>query len=281
MDYFSGLSGQSLTFALMMSICGVAILLMLVGFFFVFRKWSRGSLEYGVEPKEGQSIAVFFKAFLKQLKDKNGPHHGQPLWKTIVLDILLQRRVYNADKLRWVMHLLIFYGWMGLFSLSGLMFSFELAHMIGIEFDIESVRGFLQMPNQFLGYMLLTGVLIAIFRRLFIKNVRETTNTYDSVLLMTLFVVILTGFFAHAGRYIDLSMINTHAEAIYLNSGLYLDYNLWTFGGLDVFKTYVQEMALTHSILAIFIGFAYIPYSKYIHAVATPLSLIVNKGGEH
>ncbi|NLI62880.1 MAG: disulfide reductase [Methanosarcinaceae archaeon] len=283
MDYFSGLSGQSLSFALMMSICGVAILFMLIGFYCVFKKWSRGSVKYGVEPEENQSILTFFKVFINQYKSSS-VHHGQPLWKTLIFDVLLQRRVYKADKLRWIMHLMIFYGWMGLFSLSGLMFAFEAVYLTGlVDFNIEEVRGFLQFPNQILGYILLIGVLIAIFRRLFIKKVRDSTNSYDSILLMTLFVVVATGFIAHAGRYIDLSLITTQWEnTLLISTNLYkFDVVLWTLGGLDFFKTYVQEFALMHSVIAIFIGFAYIPFSKYLHAVATPLSLIVNKGGEN
>ena len=180
------------------------------------------------------------------------------------------------------MHICIFYGWMGLFSLSLLMFLVELTHMYFehfkpyLLFDIDLFRESLQLPNQILGYILLLGVLIALFRRIFLKSIRKESNSYDWILITTLLLVIITGFMAHTGRYI--------VPGISTFSGIeliFLDYKIWTFGGMIQFLTYVKEIALFHSFLALFVGFAYIPFSKYVHVIATPLSLIINKGGEN
>jgi len=281
MDYFSGLAGYSITFIVMMTVSFLAITLLLVGLYFNVRKWGQGSLEWGVDPTEGGngfigSIVVFCKAYWKQLQ-AHSVHHGQHILETLVFDVILQRRTARASPLRWFMHILIFIGWMGLFALSGLMFSVEMIHMLGIPFiEPELFREYLQLPNQLLGYTLLFGVLIAIARRLFIPKVRENTNSYDSILLVTLTVVIVTGFFAHAGRYIAVGITDFTGYDF-----IYLDYIFWTLGGLTPFLTYVQEIALTHSVLALFVGFAFIPYSKYLHMITTPLTMIVNKGGEH
>jgi Nitrate reductase gamma subunit len=282
MDYFSGIAGIPITFIVMMTVSMSAILLLVVGIYFNLRKWSQGSLEWSKDPEEGKkgNILVFFKSYWKQLR-AHSVHHGQNILITLVFDVGLQRRTARADPLRWFMHMLIFIGWMGLFSLSGLMFAVEMIYLItgnfGIHFiDAEWFREFLQFPNQILGYILFFGVLIAIARRLFIKKVRDTTNSYDSILLFTLFVVVVTGFVAHAGRYIAIGITDFTGIDF-----LFYDYLLWTLGGMTPFLTYVQEIALTHSILALFVGFAYIPYSKYIHMITTPLALIVNKGGEH
>jgi len=280
MDYFSGIAGIPITFIVMMTVSFLAIGLLLFGIYFNLRKWSYGSIEWGVDPVKGKqgNILVFLKSYWKQLR-AHSVHHGQNILVTLVFDVLLQRRTARADPLRWFMHMLIFIGWMGLFSLSGLMFSVEIIHMIGIHIDLlnpELFRQFLQFPNQILGYILLFGVLIAVVRRIFIKKVRDNTNSYDSILLLTLIIVVVTGFVAHAGRYIAIGITDFTGIDF-----LFLDYLIWTLGGMTPFLTYVQEIALTHSILALFVGFAYIPYSKYLHVITIPLSMIVNKGGEH
>ncbi|WNY28170.1 hypothetical protein MmiEs2_03520 [Methanimicrococcus stummii] len=281
MDYFSGIAGISITFIVMMTVSALAITLLVVGLYFNVRKWGQGSLAWGLEPEEGKhglvgSIIVFAKAYWKQLR-AHSVHHGQNILITLVFDVLLQRRTARADPLRWFMHMLIFIGWMGLFSLSGLMFAVEIIHLIGIHFiDPEWFREFLQLPNQLLGYMLFLGVIIAVARRLFIPKVRDNTNSYDAILLVTLVIVIVTGFVAHAGRYIAIGITDFTGYDF-----IFLDYLIWTLGGMTPFLTYVKEIALTHSILALFIGFAFIPYSKYIHMITSPLTMIVNKGGEH
>lgn len=284
MDYFSGLSGQSLTFAVMMSICFVAIGIIIIGFVFNFKKWSYGSSGYGLDPntQEQGKAKVFFNTFCKQITSSSSLHHHQSWITTLIYDVLLQRRVYRRNKIRWFMHICIFYGWMGLFALSGLMFVVELTHMYlehfkpHLLFNLDAFRELLQLPNQILGYILLIGVIIAFLRRLFIKSIRLNSNSYDWILIVTLLIVVITGFMAHAGRYIVPGVSSFSGMEL-----LFLDYKIWTFGGLMPFLTYVKEIALLHSFLALFVGFAYIPFSKYIHVLATPLSLLVNKGGEN
>lgn len=284
MDYFSGISGRSLSFSIMMSISFIAIFILIYGIIFNIKKWGNGSLGYGLDPdiKNKKNIIVFFKTYINQYMSKGSVHHQQSLLKTLFYDILLQRRIYKRSKIRWFMHICIFYGWIGLFTLSLLMFMVELIHMYlehfkpYLLFDLDLFRESLQLPNQILGYILLIGVLIALFRRLFIKSVRNDSNSYDWILIITLLIVIVTGFMAHTGRYIVPGISTFSGVEL-----IFLDYKIWTFGGMIQFLTYVKEIALFHSFFALFIGFAYIPFSKYIHVIATPLSLIVNKGGEN
>ncbi len=129
MDYFSGIAGVPITFVVMMTTSFLAILLLVLGLYFNVRKWGQGSLAWGQDPEEGKhgfigSISAFLKAYWKQLR-AHSVHHGQNILITLVFDVLLLRRTARANPLRWFMHMFIFIGWMGLFSLSGLMFSVE------------------------------------------------------------------------------------------------------------------------------------------------------------
>ncbi|MDR0767581.1 MAG: respiratory nitrate reductase subunit gamma [Methanosarcinales archaeon] len=299
MEYFSGIAGVSITFAVMMTMAVLAVTLFFVGLYFNFRKWGQGSLAWGIEPEEGKhgiigSLIVFAKAYWKQLRAYS-VHHGQNILVTIVFDVIFLRRTARADPLRWFMHMCIIIGWMGLFTLSGLMFAVEIPYLLsiyGFKFSLSSTlipialnidfikpevfREHVQLPAQLLGYLLLLGILIAIGRRLFIPKVRENTNSYDAIILITLLVIVVTGFIAHAGRYIAIGITDFTGYDF-----IFYDYLFWTLGGQAPFLTYVREIALTHSVLSLFLGIAFIPYSKYIHVITTPLSMIVNKGGEH
>jgi len=299
MEYFSGIAGVAITFNVMMATAMIAVSLLIVGFYFNFRKWGQGSLGWGLEPQEGKhgligSLIVFVTAFWKQLR-AHSVHHGQNILVTLLFDVIFLRRTARAAPFRWAMHMLIIVGWMGLFAMSCLMFAFEVPYLLGIygfSFAListvlpvattinfpgpELIRDNIQIPAQIFGYMLLAGILIAIGRRLFIPKVREATNSYDAIVLVTLLIIVVTGFLAHAGRYIAYGVTDFTGWDF-----IFYDYLLWTLGGQQVFLTYVREMAFTHSILALFLGIAFIPYSKYIHILTTPLSMIANKGGEH
>ena len=151
----------------------------------------------------------------------------------------------------------IFAGWMTLFALSGMMFAVEMTEKIGIElpFTPAEFRDLLSLPNYIFGYILLIGVLIAIVRRLFVSEVREASIMYDWTLIGIVFLVTISGFIADGIR-----------------TGI-----IWSFG-LD--PASAPPAALFHSVISLLFCIAYIPYSKYIHVIATPLAILANKGGE-
>jgi heterodisulfide reductase subunit E len=191
--------------------------------------------------------------------------HNQSVIETIVLDILFQRRILKRSPLRWFMHFTIFVGWMTLFAMSGAMFFVEMTHMIAERLEFAEVlpwfmdpvifRQLLSVPNDIFSYILLTGVIIAIFRRLFVAKVRESTIAYDSVLIIGLAVITITGFIADGIR-----------------TGRF-----WGFG---IDYQYAPPAALFHVVISLLFCIAYIPFSKYIHIIAIPLALLANKGGE-
>ncbi len=155
------------------------------------------------------------------------------------------------------MHFSIFAGWMTLFALSGMMFTVEMIEKLGIElpFTTAQFRDFLSFPNYVFGYILLLGVLIAIVRRLFITEVREASIMYDWILLAGVFIITITGFWADGIR-----------------NGL-----VW---GLGLNPMTAPPAALFHSVISLLFCIAAVPYTKYIHVIATPLAILANKGGE-
>jgi heterodisulfide reductase subunit E len=255
MEYFSGLSGEAISFSMMMIISFIAHGIFAHGMLINMKKWGFGSEGYWLDPSKG-SVVTFLKTFIAYLRAEGLVHHGQPIITTLVLDILFQRRILRRSPLRWFMHVTIFVGWMTLFVLSFTMFVFEILHLVGVEIiDPAYLRDMLAYPNTVFSYILLVGVIIAVYRRLFVTKVRESTIAYDSILLLGLVIVVVTGFVSEGIR-----------------TG-----GFWGFG---LENPIAPPAAFFHVIVSLFFCIAYIPYSKYIHVIATPLTILANKGGE-
>lgn len=260
MEYFSGLSEfLRLTFAQAIIFATIAILIFLYGMIGALQKWGSGVTGYALELQAGQkgSAIRFLKTWWSQVMGASHAPHAKPLLEVLIFDIIFQRRILKRSSLRWIMHFSIFAGWMTLFALSGLMFAVEMVEKVGIElpFTAYEFREFLSFPNYVFGYILLIGVLIAVVRRLFVAEVREATIMYDWVLLIGVFVITISGFIADGIR-----------------NGL-----IWGFG-LD--PATAPPAALFHSIISLLFCISMIPYTKYIHVIATPLAILANKGGE-
>ncbi|MGB3908789.1 MAG: disulfide reductase [Methanomethylovorans sp.] len=263
MDYFSGISDAlRVTFVQMMLLSIIAVGIFIIGMYINLKKWGMGSTGYGQPPSK--SIWAFPKMLMYQMS-QHAHVHNQSVLETLVLDIIFQRRILRRSPLRWFMHFTIFVGWMVLFVMSGAMFFVEMTHMIGEKVGFaealpwfmnpEVFRELLSLPNDIFSYILLIGVVIAIYRRLFVAKTREATIAYDSVLIIGLAVITISGFVADGIR-----------------TG-----RLWGFG---IEYAYAPPAALFHVVLSLLFCIAYIPFSKYIHAIAIPLTLLANKGGE-
>jgi heterodisulfide reductase subunit C/nitrate reductase gamma subunit len=151
-------------------------------------------------------------------------------------DVLLQLQVLKQDSLRWRMHMLIFAGF------TFLLFTHVLDKIIPLSiFD----RFYLALNPSLLvsGFMVFSGVAIAVYRRFFLKVTHFKTNAMDRYALMILATIMLSG--------------------IALESTKLTSYN------------HFQKIWYVH-ILSCFIGLAYLPFSKMFHIFTTPLSLLAN-----
>ncbi len=264
MAYFSGLSDAlRITFVQMMIVSFIAMVIFVYGMIINLQKWGAGVTGYALEPEAGSkgSAIRFLKTWWKQVTEESHHGHGKPILETLVLDILFQRRILLRSPVRWFMHFTIFVGWMTLFAMSGMMFSVEMAErFFELPFTAEMFREFLQLPNDIFGYILLVGVVIALVRRLFVSEVRESSIMYDWVLIGVVFLVTVSGFVADGIRTGDI---------------------VWNIGmSGETAMAYAPPAALFHSVISLLFCIAFIPYSKYIHIIATPLAILANKGGE-
>jgi len=158
------------------------------------------------------------------------------LTRVFLKDVLLQIRILNEDRLRWLMHMLIFTGFMFLF------FTHALDKIIVTSlFD----KYYLKL-NPFLlvsGLMVISGIAISIYRRFILKVPRLKTNAMDYYALIILAIIILSGI---AIEMTKLTSYNHYQKIWYIH------------------------------ILASFFGLAYLPFSKMLHVFTTPASLLAN-----
>ncbi len=112
------------------------------------------------------------------------------LLRALVFDVLLQTRTLRRDFLRWLSHMLIFYGFMLLLLMHALDQTVTAALFPGYE---ATLNPFFFLRNLF-GAMVLLGVALAAFRRILRRRPSLFTDAADRIALMALAVIIVSGF---------------------------------------------------------------------------------------
>lgn len=231
---------SELSFTVMMAASAIAVLLFIVGMIWNMKKWGGGS------------ATRFLKVFFASTFDKHAPS----VIVTLVLDILLQRRTLRMKPTRWLWHMAIFWGWIMLFIFSLVLAAYEVAEKAGSPIgNPAAIREALAFPNEVFGYLLFAGLIVALARRVIFKDVSQRSFQYDWVLLLGLLLITITGFIS---------------EGIRVGSA-------W---GLGISSASAPPAALFHVVISLLFCIAYIPFSKYVHMLATPISILANHGGE-
>jgi heterodisulfide reductase subunit C/nitrate reductase gamma subunit len=111
------------------------------------------------------------------------------LAKVFILDVVLQRRILKEDFIRWLMHMLIFSGFMMLLLMHALD-SFITASLFKEYYS--TVNPFLFLRD-FFGIMVFAGLGIAVYRRFFLKVPRLKTSSMDMYAIIILAVIMISG----------------------------------------------------------------------------------------
>jgi len=136
-----------------------------------------------------------------------------PLIKVLLLDVILQIRIVRDDVLRWLMHILIYGGFMLLL----------LMHALEAIVSENIFSGYYNTLNPYFflrdlfGAMVIAGLLIAVYRRFVGKAPRFKTSAMDVYAIAILAVIMCTGilleglkltsdseFMAYAEEYADI-----------------------------------------------------------------------------
>ncbi len=243
-----------LTFNLVIFLTVIILAVWAYGIYFNFKKWGLGSTGYHDQLRN--SFWLFLATWIHEAFEDG-------LWvflRTVVLDVLLLRRTLARSPVRWVMHMSMFYGFLMLAAFSGFALFLDIIehfNLAGLAHEAELVKEMLALPFDIFGYLLLIGATIAVSRRILLKFVRDNTSAYDALLIGAVFLITITGFYAE-----------------------WMRGNSFLIGNAFEYPIYAPHFAMIHTVLAIGLFALILPWSKYIHVIATPMTLIANRGGE-
>ena len=113
------------------------------------------------------------------------------LIKVFILDVLGQARILKEDFLRWLMHMLMFWGFMLLLLMHAL--DGIITEPLFPEYA-STLNPFMFLRDLF-GFLVIIGIGIAIYRRFILKVPRLKTNAMDHYAIIILAIIMLSGVF--------------------------------------------------------------------------------------
>ncbi|MBW2026882.1 MAG: respiratory nitrate reductase subunit gamma [Deltaproteobacteria bacterium] len=235
------------------------------------------SLSGSIPGRDGNtnSITKFFILLgmgLKGLFSRRFPY----ILKAMVLDVLLQRRLYRRSEARWWIHALIFYPFL-------FRFTWGVIGLLGSLLNPSSnwVWSLLDKNNMVTafcfdlsGILLLLGIVLALCRELLSRLRRPISlPEQDPWALFFIVGIVVAGFVLEGMR---MAMTGLPGNAEYALVGYWISSLFTGMKGLSSFYVYVWYV---HAILVG--GFiAYIPFSRLFHIIMAPITLAMSAGGE-
>lgn len=236
-----------------------AIMLFLYGFIARFKRILSGNID-------GAGRVLKTRDFLIFITDVINLFFTRRILKAFFTDVLIQRRLYRESLQRWIMSVCLAWGFMELFFIGSLG---DMLHERGVVYLPKDTPVFAFL-NEIGGLLVLIGVCIAFYRRLFKKPIELITEEEDIIIIGWIAIITLTGFLTEAVRLIIQDI--QHSTAIYSFIGYCLSLILrkiqidWR--QLDDILWYM------HAILSIVL-IAVIPFTKLFHIFSSSLNLML------
>ena len=169
--------------------------LTIFGMGLLYRLWCWFRIDIGPGPGKS-SVLRRLKAALKGTAATVFSPRVFTLFKVLFLDVLLQLRILKEDFLRWLMHMLIYLGFLLLL----------LMHALDTLVTHPLFSGYYPTLNPFLflrdlfAAMVIAGIGIALYRRFILKVPRLRTRAMDHFAIAILAVILLSGLFLEAAK---------------------------------------------------------------------------------
>jgi nitrate reductase gamma subunit len=186
----------------------------------------------------------------------------------LFFEAILQRKLFKESRLRWFIYFSESLGFMALFFVF-LVFVFT-RFVFKIDFFSTGAGGLiLNFLMDLLGLLILSGTIASFVRRS-IKRPNMITEREDILAVLLLFLIVLTGFLLEGFR---MAVLPVTVESYFSFVGLALAglFRLIPMAWTDVhFYTWIVHATI------VFIFLAYIPFSKFIHFIACPVSILAS-----
>jgi len=198
--------------------------------------------------------------------------------KTFFREVLFQKHIAQRSPLRWSIHILVFWGFIGLVSLSAIAVALETVIPESSEIARYMLYGqghnYYKVAGDIFGLMLFLGVATAFLRRFIFRSKQLNTDICDTTTLVFLMSLVFTGFLLEAIR-ISLSAPIPGLQYSFVGyqlSKLFFQGGEWVSNAASVIWT--LHAFLTAALLA------YFPHSKFLHIINSPVEIILNASEE-
>ncbi|NWH03755.1 4Fe-4S dicluster domain-containing protein [Desulfobacter latus] len=247
-------------------------------------------------------------------------------FKTLILDVVLQLPLMRQNRLKWVMHICIYWGFAWLFFFHAL--EGYISEVIFSNY-MSTLNPFMALRNM-AGVMVMGGIAIAIYRRRTHFRLKQISTHHDYLAIALLALIMISGFGLEAAKIISSGVFNDMVEEYgfmdydeelpALKAVWQEEYNVY-FPGESIpvtpeiielgrminedncaachanprwaFVSYPASLAIKPAagffnrnrldvlllnihFLSCFIALAYLPFSKFLHILTTPVSLMIS-----
>ena len=221
-------------------------------------------------------VGIYANVYLWRKGKAKSLHHKLrygPMLKALILDGLLQVQLFKQSILRWVMHLCIFWGFLGLLAHTtflAIMSHFLSPHLSFTQYIfLGPGRQILDVWGDLWGFILLIGIAIALLRRYIFKAEQLNTIASDTTTILFLLFIVLTGFFAEAQRLAPLD-VEPYMRYSFIGSPL----ASWIRAMPSLAINY-YSIVWIHTLISL-VFLAYIPFSKMFHALVSPVEIALD-----
>ncbi len=197
--------------------------------------------------------------------------------KALFRETLFQKQLAQKGFCRWIAHMGIFCGFAGLLLLSAMAVLLETVVPADSSFSLYMLGGdghnYYKFAGDLFGLLILMGLIVAVFRRYILKDSRLYTDSGDTIALVILTLLVLSGLFLEAAR---IAIVPPQPGLQYSFVGYTL---AKVIAGLSGLKQLAAGLWVFHSTLtAAFL--AYIPHGKFLHIINSPVEIILNASEE-
>lgn len=229
-------------------------------------------VEGGVYRKLVKANLVSWQRFRQYIRREDSDPAA--MRRTLVDEVLVQRSLWQASRLRWIRHALIFWGFAAMFLV-------ELAAVVLREgFPAFGWRDIWREPGHpvrlafdfaydFTGVMILLGCLLALAWRASVRG-RPERRFSDTPMVVFLLFVVVTGFLIEGWRIGQSPGDGAHVASFAgLAAGHAMAWLGLTGGAL------FQPLWLVHAVAACAL-IAWLPATRLVHSCATPVGRLMN-----
>ena len=227
-----------------------------------------------ISAASGIFLMVFYRKVIRALRGIWQQWHGSwsrrdldlgALVRSFVIEVLFQRQLFRDNRVRWIRHIFIYLGFVGLWILDLVFFFFTKIVKVP---ERDPLRLFLDFGLDLYGGILLIGLTVALIRAYLVRGSKGSIYN-DTPAVVLFFVVTASGFLL---------------EALRLAAVPYEPHLAWSFIGLALARllqstglpwdSLYQGTWIFHAILAS-ASIAYIPLSRMVHIVAVPMGRLL------